>query len=177
DKEDRGRDEAVVAAHGGADPAQHREQEVDRSGDASPVRVGEEVRPLVLRDVEILGEVVGAVGLGDVVAHAATVAQALRSFASVAESGSGRTRVSAIAVMKFVSAFQRGTTCTWRWPGTPAPAAAPRLIPTFTPSGAYASFTAAVARCVRCMSAAASSAGSASRSPSWRKGATITWPL
>ena len=48
---------------------------------------------------------------------------------------SGRTRASATAVMKLVSAFQRGSTWTWRWPATPAPAAAPRLSPTLTPLG------------------------------------------
>ena len=50
-------------------------------------------------------------------------------------SGSGSTRVSATAVMKFVSPSQRGRQWTWRWSGTPAPAPAPRLRPTFTPSG------------------------------------------
>ena len=48
--------------------------------------------------------------------------------------------------MKLVSPLQRGSTCTCRWPGTPAPAARPRLTPTFTPSGAYAARIARSAR-------------------------------
>ena len=47
---------------------------------------------------------------------------------------SGRTRVSATEVMKLVSPAHRGSTCTWRWSGTPAPPAEPRFMPTFTPS-------------------------------------------
>ena len=48
---------------------------------------------------------------------------------------SGRTRASATVVMKLVSPFQRGRTCTWKWPGTPAPAARPRLAPDVEPVG------------------------------------------
>ena len=39
------------------------------------------------------------------------------------------------AVMKLVSPCHRGSTCTCTWLGTPAPAAEPRFIPTFTPCG------------------------------------------
>ena len=48
----------------------------------------------------------------------------------------GTARVVPTTVMKFVSPFQRGTTCMCRWPGTPAPAGLPRLIPMFMPCGA-----------------------------------------
>ena len=38
--------------------------------------------------------------------------------------------------MKLVSPFQRGTTCTCRWSGTPAPAGLPRFMPMLNASGA-----------------------------------------
>ena len=40
--------------------------------------------------------------------------------------------------MKLVSPLHRGSTCTWRCVGTPAPAARPIFAPRFTPSGLYA---------------------------------------
>src|SRR4051812_45836842 len=42
---------------------------------------------------------------------------------------SGTTRTSPTAVMKLVSPPHRGTTCWWMWPGRPAPAQRPRLMP------------------------------------------------
>ena len=71
--------------------------------------------------------------------------------------------------MKFVSPTQRGSTCTWRCPGTPAPAARPRFMPTLTPSGWYAASTARVASRVIAISAVGLVVGRARRgSPSWR---------
>jgi hypothetical protein len=61
--------------------------------------------------------------------------QDARSFWSLSLKGSGRTRAFATAVMKLVSPAQRGRTWRWKWPGTPAPAARPRLAPMFSPSG------------------------------------------
>ena len=49
--------------------------------------------------------------------------------------GSGSTLASATEVMKLVSPTQRGSTCMWKWPGTPAPPALPRLAPRLAPSG------------------------------------------
>jgi len=43
--------------------------------------------------------------------------------------------VLAIIAMKFESPTQRGTTCMWKWSGTPAPAALPILAPILKPSG------------------------------------------
>src|SRR5207249_9702506 len=57
------------------------------------------------------------------------------------------TLMSPSTAMKFVSPFQRGTTCQCRWPGTPAPATRPRLRPTLKPSGALACFSACTDRC------------------------------
>ena len=48
---------------------------------------------------------------------------------------SGRTRVSPTELMKFTSPNQRGRTCMWMWPATPAPAALPMFIPRLMPSG------------------------------------------
>lgn len=53
----------------------------------------------------------------------------------VSFSDSGSTRVSPTTVMKLASATQRGSTCMWMCPATPAPAAFPMFIPRFTPSG------------------------------------------
>src|SRR5690606_22233775 len=60
---------------------------------------------------------------------------ASRSLAHDVLSASGRTRVSATAVMKFESAPHRGSTWTCRWDGTPAPAASPRFTPMLMPWG------------------------------------------
>ena len=60
---------------------------------------------------------------------------ASRSLVHDSSRGSGSTRVSATDVMKFESAFQRGSTWTCRWEGMPAPAASPRFSPTLTPWG------------------------------------------
>jgi len=62
-------------------------------------------------------------------------ASASRSFCQVTSIGSGRTRVSAVVVMKLVSPIQRGSACRCRCSATPAPAARPRLRPKFRPSG------------------------------------------
>ena len=48
--------------------------------------------------------------------------------------------------MKFVSPFQRGTTCRCRWPSTPAPATRPRLIPALNPCGDIAAVSACTLR-------------------------------
>jgi hypothetical protein len=61
--------------------------------------------------------------------------QPARSLRIDSSRGSGKTRVSAMAVMKLVSASQRGSTCTWRWSGTLAPPARPWFSPTFIPLG------------------------------------------
>ena len=65
--------------------------------------------------------------------------KALQNFAFsllyVSSSASGRTRVSPTTVMKLASATQRGRTCMWMCPVTPAPAALPMFMPRFTPSG------------------------------------------
>src|SRR3954453_12247582 len=53
-----------------------------------------------------------------------------RSLRNVSSIDSGSTRVSPTTVVKFVSPFQRGTTCQCRWSGMPAPATRPRFIPT-----------------------------------------------
>ncbi len=62
--------------------------------------------------------------------------QASRRRFQVAGSASGITRSPAMVVMKLVSPFQRGRTWMWKWPGMPAPAAAPMLVPTLIPWGA-----------------------------------------
>jgi len=56
-------------------------------------------------------------------------------FLYVSSSASGNTRLSPVTVMKFVSPTQRGSTCMWTCPATPAPAARPMFIPRLTPSG------------------------------------------
>ena len=53
----------------------------------------------------------------------------------VSSSASGSTRLSPVTVMKLVSPTQRGSTCMWTWPATPAPAARPMFMPTLMPSG------------------------------------------
>jgi hypothetical protein len=58
-----------------------------------------------------------------------------RNRAAAATGSSGITLVWPATVMKFVSPAQRGTTWRWMWSSTPAPAARPRFIPTFIPSG------------------------------------------
>ena len=62
--------------------------------------------------------------------------QAPASVARVASSASGRTFTSASTGMKFVSPAQRGTTCRWTWPTTPAPAIRPRFQPRLNPAAA-----------------------------------------
>ena len=43
--------------------------------------------------------------------------------------------------MKFTSPLHRGTTCWWMWPGTPAPAQRPKLMPMLKPCGEIARFS------------------------------------
>src|ERR1700756_3269141 len=65
---------------------------------------------------------------------------ALKPFFSrlyVVTSSSGCTRVSPVTVMKFESPNHRGSMCKCRCPATPAPAARPRFMPRFIPSGLY----------------------------------------
>src|SRR5690606_27814778 len=102
--------------------------------------------------------------------------QASRILAHDVLSASGRTRVSATAVMKFESAPQRGSTWTCRWPGTPAPAASPRLVPTFMPSGASARLTATTASRTAAPSSAASSSVRSTSAATSRYGITSRWP-
>src|SRR5438034_9943647 len=47
----------------------------------------------------------------------------------------GTTLTSPTTPMKLVSPFQRGTTCWCRWPGRPAPAQRPMLMPMLKPCG------------------------------------------
>ena len=117
------------------------EHDVDRARDAPALDVGEHVRPDVRGDVEILGQLVARIvvgfAVGRVVGHGAdatraTPLSACRSRCAGSRAAPGPRRST---VMKLVSPFQRGSTCTCRWPGTPAPAARPRLAPTLTPSG------------------------------------------
>src|SRR5690242_6629943 len=65
----------------------------------------------------------------------APVENASRSFVQVASRVSGRTRVSAVTVMKLVSPLQRGRAWRWMWSATPAPADSPRFKPRLRPSG------------------------------------------
>ena len=71
--------------------------------------------------------------------HAARILAALSPIAS------GNVRVLATAVMKLESPLHRGTTWTCRCSLTLPPAAWPRLMPTLSPSGRYARFSAATA--------------------------------
>src|SRR4029453_3471445 len=132
----------LVGAHAGRERPRTEHAE-DRAGDPPPADVGEEVRTDVRGDVQILGEPVMLVRRRlthgrrryDARCHSE------RSRAHVSGRGSGRTRVSATLVMKLVSPTHRGTTWTWRWPGTPAPPARPRFTPMFIPSGSYPAWT------------------------------------
>jgi hypothetical protein len=58
-----------------------------------------------------------------------------RSFLYVVGRSSGSTRVSPTELIKFTSPNQRGRICMWMCPATPAPAALPRFMPRFKPSG------------------------------------------
>ena len=158
-----------------AEHAQRGEDEVHRRRDAPPLHRREQVRADVAGDVEV-GR---AARRGtrrrrrrlrrrpwpSTVAGRRRVSPATRRGASRSScvSGSGSTRASATAVMKLVSPTQRGSTCTWTWPGTPAPAARPMLAPTLMPSGVYAASTATLASCTSAITAAASSRESPAR--------------
>src|SRR2546423_13179769 len=78
--------------------------------------------------------------------------------------------------MKLVSPLHRGSTCTWRCVGTPAPAARPIFAPRFTPSGLYAARIARNARTCARDSATRSSSERSSNVGTCAIGATIKWP-
>ena len=84
---------------------------------------------------------------------------ASRARSQVRVNSSGSTRVSPITVAKFESATQRGRTCMWMWPSTPAPAARPMFMPIFMPSGLYSACNRRSIRRVRRIISAAAAGG------------------
>src|ERR671931_2381310 len=126
-------------------------------------RVAEERAAGAVALAEIGRQLQAVVATGHVSRRTASV-----SAARVASNASGITWTPARTGMKFVSPFQRGTTCRCRWSSKPAPATLPRFRPTLNPSGALTSRKARIARCASAMSSLTSSVRHASRSPMWR---------
>jgi len=91
---------------------------------------------------------------------------AAASFRLVSSRCSGITFTSASTGMKFVSPFQRGTTCRCTWSVTPAPATRPTFQPRLNPSGfaaaASADIAPAASRCVSTTSASSSASNGTS---------------
>ena len=103
--------------------------------------------------------------------------QAAASLRRVGLSASGMTLTSESTGMKFVSPAQRGTTCSWTWSTTPAPAMRPRFQPRLNPCGPIdagrgRSTPSAASRWI----SSASSSPSSPSAPTWRAGATIRCP-
>ena len=100
-----------------------------------------------------------------------------RSWCQRASSDWGSTLTPATEGMKFTSPGQRGTTCQWRCPGTPAPATAPTFSPMLKP---WASILVSIRRHHATRSSWRSRSCPRSRSASvarWSSGATRRWPL
>ena len=100
------------------------------------------------------------------------------SRAHIASRCSGMRPLRLITGMKLVSPFHRGTRCQCRWSAKPAPAAAPRLRPTFMPSGLKVRCSSAMLR--RSPHSAPRARGGLERrrgSAVWTRGASITCAL
>src|SRR4051794_7518063 len=102
--------------------------------------------------------------------------QASASLRRVGSSASGSTFTSASPGMKLVSPPQRGTACRWTWSIPPAPAARPMFQPRLKPCGSAVRRSASSACVASRWISSASLSESPPNSPTWPKGATITWP-
>ena len=109
----------------------------------TPLRTGvraRSVRGQDQADSSALGLTSGPAGLRpacfmalDVADQPSSSGRAVRYISAISSREAGVTLTSPVTVMKFVSPPQRGTTWAWTCSGSPAPAAAPRLIPMLMP--------------------------------------------